>query len=99
MITEIKEAKLDVLKSRIIRGMDYCNSVWQQARDQADNQAEYERLMRLLERSAKRLHHVIYVSQLYGLSTCVFGYCKWDDDSYICFGCTKEDAQRWGGGE
>lgn len=89
MITNIENTKLEVLTGRIINGLTFCNTTWQHMRLVSDNAAEYQRLSNLLDSSVKRLHSLIHVAKLYGLNKCVFGKCKWDDDSFICFGCTE----------
>jgi hypothetical protein len=92
MITTIEDTSPEVLTGRIINGLDFCNSTWQKMRA-STSEAEYHRLDGLLSAGVIRLRELIRVAQLYGLDKCVFGQCKFDEDKYFCFGCTKNENE------
>ena len=86
--TVIEETSLETLTARIIKGINFCNDTWQQARATEDVE-KLNKLMALLDAGTTRLQDLIIVAKAHGLTVCVFGSCKWSDDNFICFGCTK----------
>jgi hypothetical protein len=93
MAITLPDTKVEALKTRVIRGIEYCNTIWQQAKGQADNPEQYGRCMKLLESSVKRLQGLISILNAYGYSKCVFGSCKWNDEGFICLGCSKTQGK------
>ncbi len=89
MTTGLIDSKVDKLIIRIVKGNDYCNELWQKARSVSDNQAEYNKIMDELSKYTLKLRELVDIANLYGYSECCFGECKYDDEKYICFGCTK----------
>ncbi len=79
-----------ILTARIIKGNDYCNSLWQQAKMLADSPTAYSEVMDKLTHYTEKLRELVAIVNLQGYTGCCFGSCKWDDDNFICFGCTKE---------
>jgi len=80
------------LLPRIIKGNDYCNKLWQEARLQAETPEEYNALMDKLTGYTEKLRELVQVIKLNGYTDCVFDSCKWDD-KFICFGCTKKNPE------
>ena len=80
---------MKITLSRIIKGNEVCNNLWQEARSQADNPQEYNALMDRLTGYTEKLRELVFEVNMNGYQECCFGKCKWNEN-YICFGCTKE---------
>lgn len=92
MITATND-KVETLTGRVIKGLGYCNDLWQSARTLADDPEQYEKIMTQLDYYAEKLRELITMLQLLDYSGCVFGQCKWDDNNFVCFGCTEKNHE------
>jgi hypothetical protein len=91
MTTITNDTKLEILINRIKKGNDYCNDLWQLIRSMPEfDQAEYNRISNQLDKSTKKLRELVYIASYYGYHQCVFDDCKFNQETYFCFGCTKD---------
>ena len=82
------ETDVDVLKSRVSKGIIYCNDLWQKVKVTED-EAEFKKLDSQLDAQIKRLQELNSMLNLQGYSECVFGEpCKFND-KFHCFVCSK----------
>ncbi len=88
MVTATND-KIETLKARVVKGIGYCNDLWQKAKQMADDPEQYEKIMQQLVYYSQRLRELIEMLRLLDYSECIFGQCKWDDENLVCFGCTK----------
>ncbi len=91
MILEIPDTNPAVLAGRIKTGIEVCNTKWQKIRQSAEPfpQAMQDNL----DENVRRLNLLIAVGHDYGVDQCVFGQCKWDNEKFICFGCSKSNGK------
>lgn len=79
LVIEIPDTRPEVLATRVKKGIEIANNIWQQ-----------DGYTGALENVIGRLKLLYGVSREYGVNQCVFGNCKFSDD-FICFVCTRED--------
>lgn len=84
----ITETNIDALKSRIIKGLIYCNSIQQQIRKSPDDLAVIDPLIEKREAGRKLLDELAFALTVQGYNGCVFGECRHTDDTF-CLVCTK----------
>jgi hypothetical protein len=83
--------KLEILKSRIVKGNDYCNDQWQKIKAIPDNDEQgINKAVDQLNIHHERLMGLVILLNYEGYEDCIFGQCKMDDEKYFCFGCTKK---------
>ena len=84
----VTETNIEVLKSRVTKGIEYCAALWQKAKTTED-EAEFNKLSSQLDGHIKRLQELNSMLNLQGYSECVFGEpCKLTDN-FHCFVCSK----------
>jgi hypothetical protein len=83
----ITETDVNILKSRIAKGLTYCNELLGR-RNLADGE-EFEKLDDQLDVQSGRLIELNEMLTLQGFNDCCFGPgCKFSDD-FQCFVCTR----------
>jgi hypothetical protein len=84
----VTENNIEVLKSRVLKGLVYCNDLWQKTRATED-ESEFNKLFAQLDIQVNRLKELNRMLTLQGYSECVFeGPCK-SNDEFLCFVCSK----------
>jgi hypothetical protein len=87
----ISETSIDVLKSRVAKGLVYCNDIIQQSKLVADNDQEYKALMAKLDKHTITLVELNEMLNLQGFSECAYGQCQ-SSDQFICQVCSKRGS-------
>ena len=82
----ITETNIEILKSRISKGIVYCNDIVQQAKT-VEN-AEWKVLFDKMDKHVLTLNELADMLALQGYQECVFGTCK-QSDNFVCLVCTK----------
>lgn len=83
----VTETDIEILKSRVSKGIVYCNTQWQEIKA-TKSEDEYNNLSAQLDIQIKRLKELNHMLNLQGYSECVFGECKFSNQ-FICFVCSK----------
>jgi hypothetical protein len=91
MVTKIEtDDQVSVLTKRVRNGLVYCAGLWEKAKECCDDPVKYHEIMTHFDSCVDHLQ--ILITNLMMLDYdggCVFGQCRYTDDHFVCFGCTK----------
>lgn len=85
----ITETNVEILKARFLKGLEYCNGIWQNMRAPSTTADQYSILSAQLTKHTKTLNEIADMLRLQGYGDCVFKDCKLSDN-FHCFDCVKQ---------
>ncbi len=83
----ITETNVEVLKSRLSKGLTYCSGFWHQSVSM--DEPELQSQLKTLDKHTKTLRELTIMLRYQGFTNCVFGQCRWNENDFICLVCSK----------